>query len=581
MTQGSKKLGSDDSVESAMLDMLAKQGRLAPVPVFFAMALVSSFVADDLHPVWWMGWLCMVGFMLFARMFTFNRLRNLHQFSVKNRLRFSVILSVVNGMTHGSILFAFPLMSEFERATLSLFLVGTSAINVISIAGFLPMTIAYMTPTMVPISVLWAINPGYGANATSMGIAIMHFLYIPILIKTGRETFQTFKDSIERRQQEIFLNQKLEEALDRARIANQSKTRFLAAASHDLRQPIHTLSLYSAALSGRKLDEKSKEISGNMEIAIQNMANQLDSLLDISKLDAGVIPVNDSNLRLDRLIQRLGKELSSTAEEKNLSLECITSETSYVYTDEILLERVLRNIMGNAIKYTERGGIKIRLQNRFSQYCIIIEDTGPGIPKEEQETIFEEFYQLDNPERNRSKGLGLGLAIVKRLVDLLRLQMTLKSEPGKGSRFEIFIDKASSDSAADISVEKSNFFDWSKLTILVVDNEIQVLNAMQELLEIMGAQVMLANNGTVALAMSRETQPSIMLVDFQLANDENGLDVIKNIHHEYPGLPAIIISGGINKREKKKVMQHGIPLLMKPVPVEKLRDAISSHCTSQ
>ena len=315
-----------------------------------------------------------------------------------------------------------------------------------------------------------------------------------------------------------------------------------------------------------------------MDLSIRTLANQLDALLDISKLDAGVIPVNKSSVRLDNLVQRLCDELVSTADEKNLKLFCHCDEECFVYTDEILLERVLRNIIGNAIKYTQHGEVNVAVTNQTGQYLIQIMDTGPGIPVNEQQTVFEEFYQLENPERDRSKGLGLGLAIVKRLTDLLELELSLRSNEGEGSCFEIIITKENTTASEIQSTIRRDKKDWSQLNVLVIDNEKQVRNAMQELLTATGCQVITSDSGQNAIELCQSTRPNLLLVDYQLAENENGLDVIRSIRQDYPDMPAIIISGGITQDAREQVMQHHIELLTKPVSAQTLQDAISRNC---
>ena len=433
-------VAAEKNFDEEILAFLSRQSSITPIPVILAMAAIAACAHGKAPDAWVFGWLLTVSCMQFARTFIMLRLASFKQYPAKSRLRVAVIMSAVNGLCQIASLMFFPLFSLYERAIQTMIFIGTSTIAVVTTAGYRRSSLAYTLPVLIPLFAFWAWSPGIENQSWyEWFIALIGLVYLFILLKLANNTFNIFQQSYEARWRQQALNKQLQIALQEAEIANRSKTRFLAAASHDLRQPIHTLSLFGAALGMQKLDDKSKEIAGNMDVALQALATQLDALLDISKLDAGVVPVNRTEIDLKTLLNRLHEEFKTEAIAKGVSFSIEQDEVVYIFTDELLLERVLRNLLSNAVKYTCEGSIKVEVSSRDSQCIIHVIDTGRGIPQQEFPHIFEEFYQLDNPERDKSKGLGLGLAIVKRLVDLLDIEIQLTSSPNVGTRFTLNI----------------------------------------------------------------------------------------------------------------------------------------------
>ena len=271
-------------------------------------------------------------------------------------------------------------------------------------------------------------------------------------------------------------------------LANLARSRFLAAASHDLRQPLHTLSLYSAALKLHAPDGATGEIAIHINKALASLSALVDSLLDISKLDAGAVQPEPQNVSLKPLIERIEADYRPLANGKGLEFH-VAAPDILVETDPVLLERLVRNLVDNAFKYTAAGNVTLDTEVDGTKVRIIVRDTGPGIPAAERERIFEEFYQIGNPERDRVQGLGLGLAIVQRLADLLVLELTLESEPGRGSTFTVTVPPAPERravprvSGAPVAA-KPRALDGAR--VLVIDDEPDVRAGMRTLLEHLG-----------------------------------------------------------------------------------------------
>jgi signal transduction histidine kinase len=282
MTAAEKDSSTARSLEEELLALLARQARRIPVPVFLA-ALMIAALASDHVPGWVLAaWLCLVTVVLVVRWYVLGRLAELTAMPAARRLHIAIVLSGINGVAHGLSLGFFPFLPEFERALQSMVLIGMCAGSVATTAGYMPVLLAYLVPTLVPLSVLWAVSPGVAQRGwiESSTAALVALLGV-ILVALGKDALRLFRESFEIRLQQAELNRQLESALEQAEAANRAKTRFLASASHDLRQPIHTLSLFGAALSMRPLDDVSRDIAEHINTALQVLTSQLDSLLDI------------------------------------------------------------------------------------------------------------------------------------------------------------------------------------------------------------------------------------------------------------------------------------------------------------
>jgi len=562
-------------LKQELLRLLGRQARRIPVPVFLATAIIAA-LANGRVPTWvlaiWLGWVAVV---LAVRWVVLGRLPAASGLTEETRIRIAVVLSAVNGVTHGLSLGFFPYLPVLERAVQSMVLIGLCTGSVATTAGYMPIFLAYLVPTLGSLAVLWAFSPGIvGAGWIELSTSALIFLLGVILIALARDAFRLFHESFEIRLQQIEANRQLQLALGRAEAASRAKTRFLASASHDLRQPIHTLSLFGAALTMCSLDERSREVAKHMNTALQALASQLDALLDISKLDAGIIRVHRGTLELAPFLRQLHKEFEPIARDKGLQLVLECPPNAFVDTDRSILERILRNLLDNAVKYTESGYIALHAEPAAAGFSVSVTDTGRGIPENEIDHVFEEFYQLDNPERDRTRGLGLGLAIVKRLADLLQITMELTSRTGEGSAFRLVLPAARPGAQAAESAEPE-IASIGAMHVLVIDDEAGVRIGMKTLLEGMGCRVTLTDSTATAVTAARADAPDIVLADLRLHGEDNGIDAVRAVREVYPGIPAILISGDIAPDRLREAEQAGIPLLHKPVPFEALKQAIA------
>jgi signal transduction histidine kinase len=564
-----------ESLEQELLRMLARQARRIPFYLLLAALMIAALAADRVQAWAVGGWLLLVVTVLVIRWNVLGRLAEREDMPAARRLRIAIVLSAINGVTHGLSLFFFPHLPEFERALQSMVMIAMSAGAVVTTAGYMPVLLAYLVPMLLPLSVLWAISPGIADKGwIQVSTAALLALFGVLLFALGRDAFRLFRDSFEIRLQQAALNRQLEAALGEAQAASRAKTRFLASASHDLRQPIHTLSLFGAALSMRPLDELSRDIVRHINTALQVLTTQLDALLDISKLDAGVMRVNPEPVDLRPFLERLQGEFAPAARAKGLVLALEGERDALVETDPMLLERIVRNLLDNAIKYTDAGRVGLRVERRAPGFDLTIDDTGRGILESEQQRVFEEFYQVDNPERDRTKGLGLGLAIVRRLADLLQIRAEMTSTPGKGTRFRLSLPEASRDALVPEAPAEERT-PAVAAHVLVVDDEAGIRLGMKTLLEAMGCRATLADGTEHAVAAARAARPDVVLADFRLRGADNGIATVRAIRALYPGVPAILVSGDIAADRLREAEEAGIALLHKPVPVETLKRAIA------
>ncbi|MDD5297227.1 MAG: ATP-binding protein [Rhodocyclaceae bacterium] len=361
---------------------------------------------------------------------------------------------------------------------------------------------------------------------------------------------------------------------DDAERANVAKSRFLAAASHDLRQPMHALGLFVGQLQQQTVLPEARRLVEQIAESVKALGGLLDGLLDISKLDAGVLTPEKTPFAAAQMLARLESDFSGAAAAKNLFLR-IRPSPLWVHTDPVLLERILLNLVANAVRYTEKGGILVACRRRGNRVRIEVRDTGIGIPREAFDSIFQEFVQLRNPGRNRSQGLGLGLAIVKRLATLLDLRLELLSELGKGSIFAVEAPLALPTDAAQAKSSRllPNLALDGKIVVVVDDDEL-VLESVASLLESWGCLVLPAAGGKQAEERVRRIGliPDALLCDFRLQDGEKGTDVARTLRREFgEDIPAILISGDTDPEVLRMAREAGLALLHKPLSSAKLR----------
>lgn len=358
---------------------------------------------------------------------------------------------------------------------------------------------------------------------------------------------------------------------EEAEHGNRAKTRFLAAASHDLRQPMHALSLFVAELGQKQHAPDTHRLVAQIAVSAETMENLLDSLLDISRLDAGVLDRQIKPFPLQPLFERIDVDYRREADQRSQRLR-LRPTNLWVESDPLLLERILHNLISNALRYAPGGTILLACRKRGDKVRIEVRDNGPGIAREAQDTIFQEFVQLDNPERNRAKGLGLGLAIVRRLTNLLEHDLSLRSTPGRGALFAVELRAAKPGLIPEGIPPPPAHSLYGRHIVLVDDDELAVASTTG-LLESWGCQVTAAASLELILStIDEHAKPDIIVCDYQSGSSVDGLAIIERLRaHFGQRVPAIILSGDTSAAVTDNARQAGIPLLHKPVRPAKLR----------
>jgi signal transduction histidine kinase/CheY-like chemotaxis protein len=361
-------------------------------------------------------------------------------------------------------------------------------------------------------------------------------------------------------------------------MADRYKSHFLASASHDLRQPLHALNLFVAQLQTEKKPAERKRLVSRIDAAVASMNELFEALLDMTKLEAGILQANPADLPVQRLLDGIETTFAALADKNGLSLRVVPC-SAWVRSDPILLERILFNLVGNAVRYTARGGVVVGCRRRATQLRIDVCDTGAGIPEDQRQSIFSEFYQLATPAPDRKAGLGLGLAIVDRLGRLLGHPVQLQSNPGRGSRFSVSVPLAAelqgtvplpvAPHAADLALGKQ---------VIVIDDDVLVLDGMRGILQSWGCRVHTAASGAAALASVADggAQPDLIISDLRLADGENGIEVIERLREALGApVPAFLISGDTAPDRLREASAGGYHLLQKPVSPMTLRTTLN------
>ena len=404
-----------------------------------------------------------------------------------------------------------------------------------------------------------------------------HAVITPLWDEQGkmRGFVRVSKDISERRQAELALRA----AKDEAESANLAKSKFLAAASHDLRQPVQALVFFTSVLEARLADNAGAPLLGEMRGSLDALNGLLGALLDVSRLDAGVIVPELGNLPLAPILVRLAAEAAPLINGKKLRLKVIPC-SAVIRTDIVLFGRMIQNLLSNAVKYTEKGRILVGCRRQGEHLSVQVWDTGIGIPADRREEIFEEFTQIGNSERDRSQGLGLGLAIVRRLAGLLGCPVTMRSVPGRGSMFAVSVPLVGFNHAHNITLLASAA-GWrreGKPVVLVIDDEISVLKSLAFGIGDWGYEVLTATgeDEAVALLAERALRPDLIVADYRLRAGRTGAEAIRQICLLLGrAIPGVIITGDTAPDRIREARMHGLNVLHKPVLPATLKAAIA------
>jgi len=386
--------------------------------------------------------------------------------------------------------------------------------------------------------------------------------------------FRTSVRDISRRKEAERQQDELRRAAEEANLA---KSKFLAAASHDLRQPIQAAALFVAALKNATGDGPAATLVEQLRLCLASSQELLDALLDISRLDAQTLKAEPRDFALSDLFERIEAEFAEPAAEKGLRLRCVASSL-FVWSDPVLLHRIVQNLVANAVRYTASGGVVVGARLRGDKILLQVSDSGIGIEDEDIPVIFREFQQLANSERDRAKGLGLGLAIVDRMAKLLGTEVGVRSTPGRGSTFTVPLTPAAAVvPAAALRPDPEPGRRLAGRTVAVLDDNQLVLTALRRFLEMAGAATV---GASTVEALERHLEqarlvPDLLLVDYRLRDGHDGAAAIRCLRERLGPVPAVLLTGDTLPERLQEAEATGLELLHKPIGPQHLVEAIA------
>jgi signal transduction histidine kinase/CheY-like chemotaxis protein len=576
----SAEQSSQDAIEQAFVRERAtetwlKQSRPSQVNMLLASLLIGVIWWVQVEPLWPLLWMALVLLVMVLRLcFTEWLIRMPSRLSVHRRVG---LLLLTQGLLLALPLLAFDQFTTIERAAVSIILIAVATASVVTTSGFRMVFLAFAAPMLIPLALVWALYPPRDASALAgWGLAALILAYLAYLVGLSRQVSQVVEEAARYRYGQSTLNRALSTALDAADASVRAKTQFLAAASHDLRQPMHSMNVLVAALSLKTLDDSAREIVDVLDTVNQTITRQLDGLLDISKLDAGTVVPTISICHLDRLLQSHFQELRMNAAEKGVlctvSIECPLA----VHTDEALLNRALSNLTDNALKFTRGGGqVALALRRRGDEALLEISDSGIGIPADQHEKVFDEFYQVGNTQRDRAVGLGLGLSIVKRLCVLIGARLEMQSVVGAGTRFSISLPAVALPEAVQSGPVLKRGSRQS-MAVLVIDDELMVRQSMRLLLQELGCTVHDAVGSIAAAKIAASESIDLILSDMRLAEGDSGIEAIAQVRKMQPGVRAVLVTGDTAPERLREAQASGLPLLHKPLTLPRLLDVLDA-----
>jgi len=485
----------------------------------------------------------------------------------------------------------YPYGGNLERIALLLTVYSFCISAVPALATQFVAFVAFAALTFVPMILRIALLPEHDGWT----LAAILVLIFGITVMLGRSYQRSFARVVALKQRGLQLLGQLQVekvAADQARreaeTANRAKTQFFAAASHDLRQPLHALGLFAEALRHRVgADAEVAHLVNSINSSVDALEGLFSELLDITKIDTGGVEARPEHFSVEAMFSRLKLHFEPTAFEKGLALR-FRGAKHFGYADPLLLDRVVRNLLSNAIRYTNDGGVLVAARQRGDRLRFEVWDTGLGIRPHEQDRIFEEFYQVSNDapqlDPTQRKGLGLGLAIVRRLARVLDAPLRLRSVPGRGTMFsiEVPLGQRPKPSEPTLSLRSAIGLTLDRRLIVIVEDDPAVLGGLEVLLKSWGADVLSfdtyvgAAEWAGAASARQLARPDLLIVDFRLESGHTGLEVIKAMREAFgSGLPAVIVTGSLMSNQEGEAHAHDFHLLLKPVVPTKLRAMIA------
>jgi signal transduction histidine kinase/CheY-like chemotaxis protein len=535
-------------------------------------ALVYAFwnvVSQSLLILWLALMLAVIGV---RAVIYYGYKNNYEKKDTQHYIRFLVLGSLSAGILWGAAgIIMFPPQQVEYQLFILLSLLAMVGGSTFSLSIYLPAYFAFAPLALLPIT----INLFFIGDSIHITLGAVTLVYLAAMTFFNIKINKNFKESLLLRFENVDLIKELEIQKNEADNANLAKSKFLAAASHDLRQPLYSLGLFTAVLDESTDDPKLKEVVEQIDLSVKSLQEMFDVLLDISQLDAGLISAEISNFSLQPLMTKLSREFTPVAQACGLRI--VWPVTSHIVSSETtLLEQILRNYLSNAIRYTDNGVITVSSELVNDKVVVSVADTGQGIPADKHQLIFQEFYQLENPERNRSKGLGLGLSIAKRAADLLNHSVSIESVIGKGSTFSVSLPHANEETLLPVDITEDNVVPDtdSNIFVVVIDDNDSIRAGLKSLLNLWGYKVVVYQDSADAIQglASQSAVPNVLICDYRLPGEKTGIEVIDSIKSLYGNeISALLITGDTEKQHLQNLDSADAQVLFKPIAPIKLR----------
>jgi two-component system, sensor histidine kinase len=555
-------------------DQLRARLHLYPVMVLTQLILEPLFVwlfwgrAQPQHLLWWLS--CMYALHV-VDIFVWWRYRtrlNTIQECKNWRLVFNTLTAFTGLMWGGIALWFFPPDLAYQALMICLVLgLVAGAVSLDSV--YPPSLYIYVFGVTLPLLVRLLL----AGDEVHWILFIMLLLFLISSLSAGRELSKTFWKSLWQRYENDSLILQLKEQKAIAESANRDKSRFLASASHDLRQPLQALVLFSDALQNVAKQNDTRHLAVQVGKSVSALVDMFDELLDISKFDAGVVHAVKQHFKLQDVLDRLHADFMPLASGKGLQLT-LPQTHLVAYSDPNLLERILRNLISNAIRYTDVGEVKVSCQSGDGQLYFDVLDTGIGIRAASMPHIFEEYYQVDNQHRDRLKGLGLGLAIVRRMEALLGCHVSVVSEQSHGSTFSFSVPEGDASQLHQPHRTQQSMHDLSGITVALVDDNRDIRQMSAALLKQWGCHVHdgeLPHEVLKPMATSG-VRPDILICDYRLPQGFTAIDAITLMQHLWgKDIPTLVLTGDTAANTLQEIQASGALLLHKPIAPARLR----------
>jgi two-component system, sensor histidine kinase len=555
-------------LDSKRLDELVTYSAMLRPQMWGAAAFLVLTVWHGGQSIGWaLLWMLQVVVVREVRAAWLLRLRKPDGGPMADRLKVVTWLSLALGGSYGSIALFMPGLPTEHDAILSMLLLSLGAGAITTTFTVVPAFVAFGAGLSVPLAIAWAVGGGW--PGVVLGVLIL--LLFQVQVRFANRTFDMFRESFQMAHRNTELVEQLSRerehlklARDAAMSADVSKSRFLASASHDLRQPLQSLVLNCGALVRRPLDDTTGGIATDIKASADALGMMLDGLLDVSQLDSGAVNAELQTLRLHLLLQGATQRVEGTARAKGLDLRCNCSETLGVISDSQMLQRIVSNLLDNALKFTVAGGVRVDAIDLGSRVRVTVADTGIGIAPEDHDRVFDDLVQLSNPQRDRARGHGLGLGIVRRLCGLLGIEVSIESALGAGTSIHLDLPPAGHGTPV-IGGRAEASPGLVARRLLVVDDDAAVRSAYANSLSHLGCEVQTAADLPSAILLSESFKPEVALVDFRLAGETNGIEVCSQLRRRDPAMLAILVSADTGPELRNLAAREALPTLRKPV----------------